>query len=365
MTKIPAVNFGLNESLRYDAEAINQQNEFEPKALKMLVRLIFLLVALSTANVFSQAVEKSKATQAESTKPVRDFVSVTSESPISIGTTLKIQSKIMSGERELNIWLPPSYSDRDSTKQFHVLYVIDGGAEQDFQHISGLSQLASINGHFHSMIVVGIKTQNRIDELTSKPKDSRYIRVPARGGKSEQFMDYISEEVIPLVEKRYRTTERRGVLGESLAGLFIAEVFMRRPNMFSDYISVSPSLWWDDRALAKESAALIAKHDGKSRKLYLTMANEGGTMQSGLDMLMQSIQDNKPAGLDWQYVDRRDEETHSTIYHGAAHDALRKLFGIPAIEYTGQKPWYLIEGGQPEPQPTPKDSKTDDSKINQ
>jgi len=280
---------------------------------------------------------------------VSKTVEVKSEIPIVIGTTLNIQSTIMDAERELNIWLPPSYTDKEESKtKFPVLYVIDGGLEQDFQHISGLSQLATINGNYQSMIVVGIKTENRFDELTSKPKDPRYIEEPPRGGKSAQFMDYISNEVIPLIEKRYRTNDRRAVVGESLAGLFIAEVFLRRPAIFTDYICVSPSLWWDDKAIAKESAALLAKHDDQPRKLYLTMADEGGTMQNGLDLMMKSIKENKPAGLEWSYADRRELETHATIYHGAAHDALRKLFDLPPYEYEGPTPWYLVEGGQPE-----------------
>lgn len=270
---------------------------------------------------------------------------VKSESPIVIGATFKITSSVLKADRELNVWLPPGYEE--GKKKYPVLYVIDGGLDQDFLHISGLSQLAVINNNYHPLIVVGIKTENRIDELTQKPVDPRYVRTPPRGGKSELFMDYISQEVIPFVEGKYRVNDRRAVVGESLGGLFIAEVFLRRPAMFTDYICVSPSLWWDDRALAKDAKALLANHDDQPRQLYLTMADEGGTMQSGLDTVMAAIKENKPAGLKWSYMDRRKTETHSTIYHGAAHDALRSIFDIPATVYPGPEPWYLTEGGQP------------------
>lgn len=69
-------------------------------------------------------------------------------------------------------------------------------------------------------------------------------------------------------------------------------------------------------------------------------------MQAGLDMVIDAIEQNKPAGLTWHYVDRSREETHASIYHGAALDALRKLFGVSPPDY-GEPPWYLVEGGQP------------------
>jgi predicted alpha/beta superfamily hydrolase len=265
--------------------------------------------------------------------------------PIEMGQSMSIISENMGGSREINIWTPPSYGE-DEERRYPVLYVIDGGKEQDFHHISGLAQLAAINGMYEEMIVVGIKTENRLMELAHEPKDPRYIRTPANAGKSDVFLEFITQEVIPYVEEQYSVSQRRLVVGESLAGLFVVEVFLKSPDSFSDYISVSPSLWWDDKALAKSAVDLLAHHDETPRKLYLTMADEGGTMQTGLDMIIAAIKNDKPEGLDWFYVDRRDSEHHSTIYHGAVLDALRKMAGIPVPDY-GPDPWYLIEGGQP------------------
>lgn len=267
------------------------------------------------------------------------------EKPLVIGSTFQLKSKILKSDRQVNVWLPPSYSKGDA--RYPVLYVIDGGLDQDFQHLSGLAQLATINASFDELIVVGIRTQNRIQELCQKQLDPRYLELVPSIGKSDEFMSYISDEVLPSIEKRYRTGKRRAVVGESLGGLFVAEVFLRRPTMFTDYISISPSLWWDDRALAKASPDLLAKHDQTPRKIYFSMANEGGTMQAGLDSVMEAIRSKKDSKIEMFYVDRSKTEIHSTIYHPATHDALLKLFGKPRPEF-GKRPWYLIEGGQPE-----------------
>ncbi len=272
------------------------------------------------------------------------------EAPITIGTTLHLESAILDDTRQINVWLPPSHAEGD--RRYPVLYLIDGALDQDFHHISGLAQLPTVNSLYEELIVVGIQTRTRMMELTHEPSDPRYIRDPPESGKSAQFLEFIRSEVIPLIESRYRTAERRVLMGESLAGLFVTEVFLKHPEAFTDYIAVSPSLWWDDKALAKASANLIAAHDGAKRHLYLTMADEGGTMKVGLDMILAAFEQSPPAGLTLHYVDRRRTETHASIYHGAAFDALRKLFDLPPIDY-GEPPWYLVEGGQPPPAEDP------------
>ncbi len=292
----------------------------------MCYRLLLLLAGLITA----------LAVQAQEPYTIK---------PITIGESISLQSKILGEEREINIWVPPGHADSDRT--YPVVYLIDGGLQQDFHHISGLGQLTTVNGNYQNLIIVGIATQNRLIELTFPPQDARYIEhLPPSGGAAE-FRRFISEEVIPLVESRYRSGERRTLMGESLAGLFVVDTFLRQPDLFTDYIAVSPSLWWDDKALAEQAEELLAAHNNKPRKLYLTMANEGGTMQNALDAIIGVLENKAPKNLEWQYVDRRETETHATIYHGAALDALRTLFGLPPFEFDPAVFWYLYEGGQP------------------
>ena len=292
----------------------------------------------------------------------QDSVQLPQPTTISAGQSFQLVSQVMGGKREINVYLPPAYfAPEAKDKTYNVLYVIDGGADQDFLHIAGLSHLASINADYEELIVVGIRTGIRIAELTHVPQDPRYIRKPSVAGKSALFLKHITEEVIPLIDARYRVGTRRAVMGESLAGLFVTEVFLKSPATFTDYIIVSPSLWWDDRAMAKASEQLLQKHDDKPRQLYVTMANEGGTMQSGLDMVLTALKKAELKNLKWQYVDRRHSHDHSTIYHTAAHDALNKLFDVPTPDY-GPSPWYMIEGGQPPKLPAEEPKQNADSK---
>jgi hypothetical protein len=118
-------------------------------------------------------------------------------------------------------------------------------------------------------------------------------------------------------------------MGESLAGLFVVETLLRRPELFDDYIAISPSVWWSRESLAERARGLLAGRDRAGRRLYLTMGSEAGTMQSGMDKLLAALRSPAAGALQWTYVDRRASEHHGSIYHAAALDALRTLYPKP------------------------------------
>jgi predicted alpha/beta superfamily hydrolase len=260
------------------------------------------------------------------------------EAPIVLGTRHMLKSAVLGQEREVNVRLPSGYADAKAPRAYPVLYVLDGGVEQDFPHIAGLAQHGEISGTFDQFIVVGIATKKRIWELTSPTQDERYTTFYrangeavefASGGGSEKFRRYIAEEVIPFVEGKYRVGGRRVFMGESLAAFFVVDTLLRAPDLFHDYVAISPSLWWNREELGNRAAALLAGQDYADRRLYLTMANEGGTMRRGLDKLLAALRTPAAAALKWTWVDRRHSEHHGSIYHLAALDALRLLYPKP------------------------------------
>jgi hypothetical protein len=258
--------------------------------------------------------------------------------PISIGTSHRVQSTILGAGREVNVRLPASYSAAKEPKSYPVLYVLDGGIEQDFIHIAGLGQHAEMSGAFDEFIIVGIATEKRIWELTFPSQDERYstfLRANgqpvefASGGGSEKFRAFITSEVIPFVEANYRTTKRRTLIGESLAAFFVVDTLLKQPQAFDDFIAISPSLWWNREELGTRAATLLQSQDYADKRLYVTMAGEGGTTQRALDTLRAALRTPAAGSLRWIYVDRRNSEHHGSIYHVAALDALRTLYPKP------------------------------------
>ena len=75
----------------------------------------------------------------------------------------------------------------------------------------------------------------------------------ASGGGSETFRRFIAEEVMPFVQANYRTGGRRILMGESLAAFFVVDTLLRQPRLFDDYISISPSMWWNREELGERA----------------------------------------------------------------------------------------------------------------
>ncbi len=266
--------------------------------------------------------------------------------PIVVGTTHRLRSAVLGDTRELNVRLPAGYEE--GYRAYPVVYLLDGGLEQDFGHIAGLAQLGDLSGTFGPFILVGVQTRTRRAELTPPATDPRYKAAFPDAGGADRFRRFLSEEVFPFVAARYRSEGRRAVMGESLAGLFVVDTLLREPTLFQDYVAVSPSLWWDDCRGLRDPELRLDAAALKGRRLFLAMANEGGTMQSGVDRLRQALERRPAPGFAWWYSDRSATDTHATILHSAAEAAFRAFYAAPPIDY-GPTPWFMIEGASPPP----------------
>lgn len=238
--------------------------------------------------------------------------------PIVLGESYRVPSEAMGTERTINVYLPADYAK--GTKRYPVLYLIDGGLDQDFVHVVGAGILGAAWGRSQDAIVVGIATFDRRNELTGPTADKALIAKYPTAGHSQRFRKFIRDEVKPLVEARYRTNGNDGVLGESLAGLFIVETWLRDPTLFGNYAASSPSLWWDNGALADSAQGLVGKGQA-GRRLYVFTADQGAA-----DAAIDSRFSVAMAQSDETCFVPRHEYTHSTIYHAMVPAALQFLF---------------------------------------
>ncbi len=239
-----------------------------------------------------------------------------------VGDSHVLTSAIMRQDREINVLLPPGY-EASPERTWPVVYLLDGGQAQDFPHYAGLVRQAIADGEIEPVIFVGIASQDRQNELTWRSTDREILRRWPNHGQSDRFRQAIEREIKPWVEARYRTNGDDTVLGESAAGLFIVETFLNTPNLFDRYLAVSPSMWWDQGSLGDAAPELVADIPPGPRQLLLTIGDEGGEMQTGLDALVDALEAGAPQGLSWAYQPRHDL-THSTIFAATALDFLRQ-----------------------------------------
>jgi predicted alpha/beta superfamily hydrolase len=230
----------------------------------------------------------------------------------------------MGEDRIVNIVLPEDYA-KAPAKRYPVLYVIDGGVDQDLLFVTAAEKLGSAWGRSGDAIVVGIATKDRRAELTGPTADPSLLKQYPTAGHSAQFRAFIRDEVKPFVSHRYRTNGTDAVTGESLAGLFIVETYMVEPGLFTSYGAVSPSSWWDNEALSLTAAARIGTAQF-GHPLYLAVGNEGVEVARA-DGRIASALSGKVAR--WCYAEHPDL-THSTIYHSVSPELLQ--FVLPPAQ---------------------------------
>ena len=131
-------------------------------------------------------------------------------------------------------------------------------------------------------------------------------------GGSEQFRKFIQHELIPEIERRYRCSSARAIVGESLAGLFVVETMLLEPTMFDRYIAISPSLWWNDHRLVRSAQELVANSIGHPMQLFLSHGNETDIAPHAAE-LARVLGEFAPSTLRVVY-EPHPEEQHHTIF---------------------------------------------------
>lgn len=232
--------------------------------------------------------------------------------------SLKIVSKFVNEERVINIWTPPNYNN--STDRFPVLYMPDGGIKEDFPHIANtLDKLLSEN-KIPPFILVGIENTERGRDLTGF-SEAEYDKqfCPITDG-AKDFRAFITKELIPEINRKYRTNSKKGIIGESLAGLFVMETFFTKPDAFDFYIAMDPSLWWNNHFLAKNADSLLSEFPNQNVKLWFagSSAEDISQFTKNVD---KTLKTNTPEKLTWKYSDEPNEK-HNTIFRATKEKAL-------------------------------------------
>lgn len=232
--------------------------------------------------------------------------------------TLSVFSRAVGETRLINVHTPPGYAS--ASARFPVLYMPDGGINEDFPHVVQTIDSLIAAGAIRPVIVVGIPNTERRRDMTGPTRFAADSAIATRVGGSAAFRGFIRDELIPVIETRYRTTKERAIVGESLAGLFIVETFLAEPSLFKHYIALDPSVWWNGGALVDAARVHLSEFDAAPRTLYLATANVP-EITAGTARLAEFLSDRPPRGLTWVYAPRPDL-THATIYRAAGPAAL-------------------------------------------
>ena len=193
---------------------------------------------------------------------------------------VKILSKSLNQERELLIYTPKDYEWRVN-EYFNVIYIFDSQDREFFDYTS--SVVSFLSNASKSFIIVGITSpyneklnySRRNDFLPNIESEEYKKQAGNYYGNAENFLNYVETEVIAYINSKYRTLDQNIAVGHSLGASFIMFSLLKKPNLFQNYIAISPNLAYDENKLSKDLVKFDYMKLKKFSFIYLSNADEG------------------------------------------------------------------------------------------
>jgi predicted alpha/beta superfamily hydrolase len=250
-----------------------------------------------------------------------------------------ITSKILGRDYQLYISFPKSYSTKD-TVSYPVLYVLDG--EWVFPIIRGTRAILDSEKELEDLIIVSISDADftfRYQDYTTSlststdEKVNKRSDVPKGGlisGGADKFLTSVKTEIVPFVDKNYKTTSDRGIFGHSFGGLFAAYCLVNSDGYFTRFGISSPALWWDNEKLLNQAVTQFRENktwDIPQTKVFISVGDKEHsgivpTMVKYSSYLEQSDYDN--IELKWQIF---EGESHNSMWSANVSKTLSILYG--------------------------------------
>lgn len=225
-----------------------------------------------------------------------------------------INSAILGEERTVLVRVPSNYAQTD--EKFPVVYMLDAHPPQNAM-MAGIIEQQVWGGMMPEMIVVGIQNTNRTRDLTP-------TKTERGGGGGDNFLRFIESEVIPLIEKNYRTQPFRIFAGHSLGGLTAVYCFLTHPDMFNAYIAASPSLVWDNNFVINRAEEVFKTKRDYKKTMFLALGSEP-QLQKGFDSFKDLLSRAKLKDFEYEFR-QMPEENHGSVVLPAYYWGLRKIF---------------------------------------
>ncbi|MFL0353338.1 alpha/beta hydrolase [Xanthomarina sp. GH4-25] len=218
--------------------------------------------------------------------------------------------------REVKIQLPRGYDDHPD-KKYPIIMVFDG--DYMFEAVAGNVDYYSYWDDMPDAIVVGV---NQIDTRNNDVYYSEQNSLPIESGAA--FFEFIGMELIPHIEKNYRTESFRVAIGHGETANFINYYLLKGDPLFKAYIAISPDLAPDMTAYIPEK---LSKFQTKIFYYLATSDNDVASIKTNTEALNTAISgiDNKNILYNFKKL---EEPSHYSLPAYIIPDALQKIFFV-------------------------------------
>ncbi|QCW98857.1 esterase [Aggregatimonas sangjinii] len=222
------------------------------------------------------------------------------------GKSSVLQSDILGEERDIQIYLPPSYGTL--SKKYPVLYVID--AQRYFLNGIAFQQNLAWQEIVPEFIVVGIQTDAVRRRELFDSEASKFIR-------------FLEDELIPEINASYVTLDERMYFGWEMAAGLGVQLLATKPHLFTGLLLASPTHISADRLNKVDSLLKNGlNHDVSIYAALGTVENWATASLFSLDSLFQKHPTKK---IQWTYH-LSNKENHYTTPLITMNEGLKLFF---------------------------------------
>jgi enterochelin esterase-like enzyme len=204
---------------------------------------------------------------------------------------LQFQSKILNESRFVHVNLPPNYGL--AHQRYEVIYVLDGHAREFFDLAVASAEYDLVpDAHEYAtppQIVVGVDQRDRSEEL---------------GRDQERFTRFLVEELVPFIDRTYRTSGFRTLIGHSLGGRFALMTMCRAPGAFPAIVAISPA-GGDTSAVDAITKCLgdaATSNPNVVRQIVLSGGDREPRVLAGVKRLGEYLRTNAPPSWRWTII---------------------------------------------------------------
>ncbi|MFO0583689.1 MAG: alpha/beta hydrolase-fold protein [Anaeromyxobacter sp.] len=232
---------------------------------------------------------------------------------------ITLKSAVFGGERQLVVRTPPGYAEGAGLR-YPVLYFTDGPANLD--PLTAAVRFLERHGRMPAVLLVGVVHKDRTNELTPTKLAAKDANFPTSGG-AGALLDHLEKEVMPWVERTYRTAPLRVLGGHSFGGLFALHALATRPGLFRAFLTVSPSVQWDRWMVLDALEALVKGRPDLEATVFTSSGDEGPELARGLERLARTL----GAAKGVTYASKTfPGEDHGSVVFPAQHAGLEAVF---------------------------------------
>ncbi|MBG9999877.1 alpha/beta hydrolase [Pseudoalteromonas sp. NSLLW24] len=260
----------------------------------------------------------------------------TNTTDITVGKKVILQSKILNEDRPIKIFIPDTVKD---DQPLYVIYLLDG--VEHFHTVSGVIKSLVDYEQIPNAMLVGIDTTNRVRDYLPKvegePKTEFQTFVKNKwpeAGQTDKFLNFVSDELMPYINSNYSTNGYNTLIGHSNAGTLALYTLVNQPELFNNYIAISPNSWWSDEEL-KNNIIKYTKNPKGDQSLFISVASEGSRFYTGVLNTLVNLEQQTPSQLKWEYK-HYPAFTHMGTILPALSDSLIHLFSDLIFKVTDE-----------------------------